>query len=116
MGGRPPKGISEKDSDRKRTRDGLDVISVFGASKKRRTVEGNILGTNRIVKDVKNQSPLRRSLGDISSLYCKHDETVAEVFEEVIYPILKTAVEDRKGLLSEDKLIEIAKTVSFMSL
>ena len=116
MGGRPPKGISEKDPDRKRTRDGLDVISVFGASKKRRTVEGNILGTNRIVKDVKNQSPLRRSLGDISFLYCKHDETVAEVFEEVIYPILKTAVEDRKGLLSEDKLIEIAKTVSFMSL
>ena len=110
--GRLPKASSETRTCRKRTQDGIDDVSVFGDSKKRRITEGNVLDTSLAVKDVRSQSPFRRSLGDISSLYCNDDVTITDVLKEVIYPILKTAIEDRKGLLSKDKLIDIAKTVS----
>lgn len=64
-------------------------------------------------KDVKRQRLSRKSLEDALLLSCGDDTTLAETFKEVIYPILDAAIEGRKGLLPEDKLVSIAKTVGF---
>ncbi len=71
-------------------------------------------GSSLADRELKRQSRLRKSLEDTLSLPCNDDFTLAETLKEVILPILEAAIEGRKGLLPENKLISIAKTVSFL--
>lgn len=111
--GRPFKSSSKTTSYQNRKRDSVDDFPSLGAGKKRKRAEDALGGTPLAVKYVKRRRSLSKSLGDMLSLYCDGDMNLEEFLEEIIYPSLKAAVEGRKGLLSEDKLIAIAKTVNF---
>ena len=110
--GRPFKNSSKINSYQKRKRDSIDDFSSLGAGKKRKRAEDALRCTPFAAKDVKRRRSLSKSLGDILFLYCDGDKNLGEFLKEICYPILKAAVEGRKGLLSEDKLIAVAKTVS----
>ena len=62
--------------------------------------------------DREDRPSLKRVLAKTLSLTRHSDPALTNIVKEIVYPTLKIAVEDRKGLLSEDKLILIAKTVS----
>jgi len=80
---------------------------------KRNKSEDSLWGLSSLAdKDVKRQKLSRKSLEDALFLSYSNDTTLAETLQEIIYPILEAAIEGRKGLLPEGKLISIAKTVS----
>ena len=73
---------------------------------------GHRRDSSLVHRDSKCNNSLQELL--MKSLYLtnKADPALADIVKELIYPALKNAVADLKGLLSEAKLMSIAKTVS----
>lgn len=80
---------------------------------KRNKPEESLWGVSSLAeKGVKRQKLSRKSLENALSLSCGNDTTLAGILKEIVYPALEAAIEGRRGLLPEGKLISIAKTVS----